>query len=244
MSQEIKKSFWGVIPATVRYDKKVVDGAKLLYSEISALCNEKGYCWATNEYFAVLYNTTTRTVSRWIASLEKAEHIVVPNGGKQRKIFLAQKMNFETDNLNEPVEADDQVPDAKKTIEKEDKLIRGKKFSNEDLFLAEHLLSKIIYNFPAFSNKKVNIEEWAEDIRKLREIDNATHEQIRFMITWVHGGEIEITGRPKRNFEPNEFWSKNILSARKLRKQWFDHLVPQLQSDLKKNIKKHASVQL
>lgn len=240
MHEEIKKSFWGVIPANVRYDKSVQDGAKLLYSEITALCNEKGFCWATNKYFAELYSTTTRTISRWIASLEKAEHIVIPAGAKQRKIFLSQKFVFEIDNLNEPTDEKEKP----KKKENKPKVQKSNKCDPFDLNLAELLLSKIIYNFPAFGNKKVDTKEWAEDIRKLREIDQATHEQIRFMITWVHGGEVEITGRPRKNFEPNEFWSKNILSARKLRKQWFDHLVPQLQSDLKKNIKKNSSVQL
>jgi len=60
------------------------------------------------------------------------------------------------------------------------------------------------------------------------------------MITWIQGGTVESPGKPPRNFEPNDFWSKNILSAKKLRKQWYDNLVPQLQADLKKKVKKHG----
>ena len=75
MTSDNKKSYYAVIPATVRYDNNVVPGAKLLYGEITALCNEKGYCWATNDYFSRLYSVSKRTISTWIKSLCDAGHI-------------------------------------------------------------------------------------------------------------------------------------------------------------------------
>lgn len=72
---EGKKSYYAIIPANVRYDKNLNANAKLLYGEITALCNEKGYCWATNEYFASLYNTSEKTITRWISSLKDSDYI-------------------------------------------------------------------------------------------------------------------------------------------------------------------------
>lgn len=72
---EIKKSYFAIIPANVRYDKNLIPSAKLLYGEITALSNEKGYCWATNKYFAELYNVSEKSITTWINSLIKAGHI-------------------------------------------------------------------------------------------------------------------------------------------------------------------------
>ena len=76
MENTIKRSYYAVIPANVRYDERLPMGARFLYGEITALCNERGYCWAGNKYFADLYKVTDRTIRTWISSLITNGYIV------------------------------------------------------------------------------------------------------------------------------------------------------------------------
>lgn len=71
----MERFYFAIIPANVRYDVDLSPNAKLLYGEITALCNERGFCWATNSYFANLYNVKKETISRWISQLEKKQYI-------------------------------------------------------------------------------------------------------------------------------------------------------------------------
>lgn len=93
-----QKSYYAVIPANVRYDPNLKDKAKLLYGEITALCNERGYCWATNDYFAKLYKVNKATISRLIKNLIESGYItskiIYKEGTKEidkRYILLAQE---------------------------------------------------------------------------------------------------------------------------------------------------------
>lgn len=108
----MKKSYYAIIPADVRYSDKICANSKLLYGEITALCNEKGFCWASNSYFAELYGKSNRSISSWLSQLNEAGFINLVIEGKQpnlqRKIFIAEN-NFST-----PLEENFHPP-AKKT---------------------------------------------------------------------------------------------------------------------------------
>ena len=84
-------AYYAVVPAEVRYDPELKPNAKLLYGELTALCNDKGYCWATNEYFAELYGLSSGTVSRLISQLEKKGYIrcemAATASGSERRIY-------------------------------------------------------------------------------------------------------------------------------------------------------------
>lgn len=70
-----QKNYYAIIPANVRYDDNLIPSAKLLYGEITALCNEKGFCWAGDGYFAEQYGVGKATIQKWLRSLEKAGYI-------------------------------------------------------------------------------------------------------------------------------------------------------------------------
>lgn len=89
MDENIKSNYYAIIPATVRYDKDLTDKAKLLYGEITCLCNKEGYCFATNNYFANLYNCTSRAIQFTISKLQEKGYIrVILENNYQRKIYL------------------------------------------------------------------------------------------------------------------------------------------------------------
>jgi hypothetical protein len=112
-------SYYAVIPANVRYDKRLSANAKLLYGEITALCNKKGYCWAGNQYFADLYGTTTSSVKRWIKGLNDAGYLVISyryvEGTKEiqsRLIGIAENTEQRGGCKNEPTPTPESVDDA------------------------------------------------------------------------------------------------------------------------------------
>lgn len=74
---EDKPNYYSIIPATVRYDKELKANEKLLYGEITSLCNDKGYCWASNKYFSELYNVSTRSITEWVSNLESKNYISI-----------------------------------------------------------------------------------------------------------------------------------------------------------------------
>ena len=83
-----KGSTFSVIPAAVRYDNTLTDKAKILYGTITAYCDKKGYCWATNKDFAVQYKCSIQYIIKLIKSLENNNHIKVERTSNSRKIYI------------------------------------------------------------------------------------------------------------------------------------------------------------
>ena len=92
-----KPSFYAILPAYVRYEKRLKPAERLLFAEISALTNKFGYCTASNGYFAELYGIEKETVSRWVNHLAKLGflRLELVYEGKQikgRKIWIDEKV--------------------------------------------------------------------------------------------------------------------------------------------------------
>lgn len=88
-------NYYAILPAFVRYDKDLPANARLLYGELTALTNKKGYCFASNNYFAPLYGVTPQAISKWIKILEKKGYIkieyIYENGAiTERHIYLKE----------------------------------------------------------------------------------------------------------------------------------------------------------
>ena len=96
---EDKPNYYAIIPALVRYDPELKPNEKLLYGEITSLTNKTGECYATNKYFANLYEVELETISRWIKHLKDFGYIdteiVYKNGTKE----IETKIKNQTDNV-------------------------------------------------------------------------------------------------------------------------------------------------
>lgn len=83
---EEKPNYYAIIPAEVRYDEKLRASEKLMYGEITALTYKTGECWASNNYFAKLYNTTPQAISKWILDLQKYGYIKIEYEKQEKQI--------------------------------------------------------------------------------------------------------------------------------------------------------------
>lgn len=101
-----KPNYFAIMPASVRYDKKLKPMEKIIYSEITALVNSKGYCYATNSYFAKLYEVHKNSICTWINNLIKygylkVEYVIKEIEGEkkqERRIYIVD-INSERESI-------------------------------------------------------------------------------------------------------------------------------------------------
>jgi hypothetical protein len=90
-------NYYAILPAVVRYDERLKPMEKIIYAEITALANIKGYCYASNSYFAELYEVNKKTVSSWINNLIKygylkSKLIKEDKKVKERRLYICNSI--------------------------------------------------------------------------------------------------------------------------------------------------------
>ena len=70
-------NYYAILSAEVRYDNRLKANVKLLFAEITALCNMNAECFATNKYFSDLYGKSKTSISVWVSELVKYGYIKV-----------------------------------------------------------------------------------------------------------------------------------------------------------------------
>ncbi|WP_138158752.1 helix-turn-helix domain-containing protein [Peptoniphilus catoniae] len=106
-------NYFSIMTAEVRYDEDLTANAKILYSEITALANKDGYCYANNNYFSKLYKVSNVTISRWISQL-------VDKGYIKRVIEKKEGSNEITGRRLYPVINEDAIEDEEIEIKNQD----------------------------------------------------------------------------------------------------------------------------
>ena len=90
--EKLQANYYAIIPAVVRYDPELSPNAKLLYGEITALANARGYCWANNKYFEELYSVSDRTIRNLLKQLSDKKYIdIILEKNNNRKIFITDR---------------------------------------------------------------------------------------------------------------------------------------------------------
>lgn len=93
MKTEIpSKNFYAVLTSEVLFNKELSCRQKILIAMISNMSNEKGYCWASNNYFAECLDVAPRTLQYDLEYLEQKKIInrVVkfdPNNNEYQRIL-------------------------------------------------------------------------------------------------------------------------------------------------------------
>lgn len=88
--------FYSVIPSYVRYHQGLSPMDKLIYAEISALCDKYGYCWCTNHYLSKQFRLSERWVRKTISRLCLLKFITIQhNEGKSRFLRLTAPQAFQ-----------------------------------------------------------------------------------------------------------------------------------------------------
>lgn len=219
----MQKNYYAIIPASIRYDSELTPNAKLMYGELTALSNEKGYCWASNSYFSQLYNVSNVSISKWISQLQKKKYIDIEyiyyKNSKQiseRRISLIplkEKLTHK-EKLIDPIKEKFKDNTILYNNTKNNNIVQNQKndksvknspkkdivYSSTLIDANEHIIELFPERFHPKSTAQIN--KWLDTLEKLQRLDGYSLRLIYYIVKKV------------RN---DQFWSNNFYSIMKLR---------------------------
>lgn len=214
-------NYYGILPANVRYDKRLKPMEKIMYTEITALTNKNGYCYASNSYFAELYEVHKNTVGVWINHLVECGYLraelVYKAGSKEvqeRRLYISTPAN---ENVDTP-----QSKDCDPVNKNIDTPINE---NVEDNNTSINITSKILKDIHTGEQKEIIVGEI--EVKK-EQIENAPVEIQQILKKYKE------LGLPEYNYRPDNYVILGVyreLGAVKL----FEALTLMAQSEFVKN---------
>lgn len=89
---EIKRSYYAIIPANIRYDKRLKPGAKLLYGDFIARCSEGGTLLLDIEELSTANRVSDNTIYEWLHGLVNQGYVFV--SGEKDIVSKLKKKNM------------------------------------------------------------------------------------------------------------------------------------------------------
>lgn len=133
------------IPVHVLRNPVLLPAEKLLYAEIKNLCNQKGYCWASNHYLAELCHASVSSISRWVAQLIDQQLIIAsyrPVKGaaasSQRRVLQLIDAKSASHACTAPLLIDAKVNNKREITKEKGELLRLGEMKNVELSKEEY----------------------------------------------------------------------------------------------------------
>lgn len=169
-------SYYAILTADVRYSNCINANEKLLFAEITSLSNTSGICWASNAYFAHLFNCTPQAISKWIKNLEKHNFIMCEytyrQGTKEVEKRLIRCINNDIKGINSDIKGiNTRLGGYQHTIKENNKIINNKENTKggDSQLVKEHInydQIREVYNFYADKNSLSRLRTFTDKRKK------------------------------------------------------------------------------
>ena len=167
-----------------------------------------------NEGVSRDHRVVARTLWRWIKQFEKEQMLSIESNSKYSVITVINYGIYQSNDQQVSIDRPSTVhhlstyknEEKEKKEKKEDSQHSRKREYADDspeMIEAAYLWEKIKGNNP--EHRKPNLQVWADDVRKMNQLDHRPFEKIHKMIDWC---------------QLDTFWQTNILSASKLRSKY------------------------
>jgi len=198
----------GRMPAHVRYDANLSDGARVLFVEISATVNADGCCRKTNEYFSKALGITPRAVRERLLLLDRAGHVERKlDDGHYRRLWPVDRV-VKAEELPAVVRADmptgaepellESIRAAKKspkshtqqtTFTREDAL---RDYGEFPVLAAERFREMLKVRLPIIAKSKVDDDTyriWTRAVHDCMRLDKLTEDDFDTIFKYFAGGK-------------------------------------------------------